>query len=353
MEILSELGLLDAFLARAHNRIDRATIRWFGRLLTVGDLSHLPVAAPFIAMMPQWDFLDFLNEQAERLSGFVLRREAEVTGFVGAAGRVAGVRLADGSELAARLVIAADGRRSVARASLPLRDLGSPIDVLWFRVPRDPASEPGLRAVIEPGRVLVFIDRLDYWQCAMVVAKGAAADLQARGIEPLRAEVEKAAPELGSLAEVLPNWDVVKLLSVGLDRLDQWSRPGLLAIGDAAHTMSPIGGIGINLAIQDAVATANVLAAALAAGRDVDALLGRVQARRMVPTRIIQGAQRLAQNNLLSRLIDPASKARDVPLVLKLLDRFPLLRRIPGRAIGLGFRREHVRSPTAVHNADS
>lgn len=345
MEILGELGLLDRFLARPHNRIDTATLRWFGQELKIGDLSHLPVRAPFIAMMPQWDFLDFLFDEASQLPSFALRRNADATGFVETNNRVTGVRLADGELVPARrLVIAADGRGSIARAVLPLQDLGSSIDVLWFRLPRDPSSEPGLRGVVEPGRVLVCIDRDDYWQCAMVVAKGAAESLRARGIALLRAEVEAAAPELGPLDAVLADWESVKLLSVGLDRLARWSRPGLLAIGDAAHTMSPIGGIGINLAIQDAVATANLLAAALVTGADVDPLLDRVRARRSLPTRLVQGAQKLAQDRLLARLISPDSAARRPPLLLRLLDRYPLLRRIPGRMIGLGFRREHVRS---------
>ncbi len=346
MEILSELGLLDEFLKRPHNCIDRAEIAWNGRQMVIGDLSHLAMPAPFIAMMPQWDFLDFVRDHAERLPGFALRMEAPVEAFVEEAGRVIGVRLRGGEDLrASKLVIACDGRASIARTLLPLENLGAPIDVFWFAVPKSHA-DTALRGSVEGNRLIVMIDRGDYWQCAFVIAKGGAEAIKARGIEAFRADVRAAAPDLPDLAAALPGWDKVSLLSVSLDRLTEWSRPGLLAIGDAAHAMSPVGGIGINLAIQDAVGTANFLAAPLAAGRDVDALLPRIQQRRLLPTRIIQGAQRAVHENLLRPVISGTrSLPQEPPLVMRILDRYPLLRRIPGCFIGHGVRQEHVRSP--------
>lgn len=347
MEILSELGLLDRFLERPHQRLDHAEIRIAGRSWTVGDLSHLNTPAPFIAMMPQWDFLDFLRGRAERLPGFTLEMNAPVAAFLEEDRRIAGVRMADGREFRAPLTIAADGRTSLARTMLPSENLGAPMDVFWFRVPKDPAQLVGLRGNVERGRLLVMIDRRDYWQCAFLIPKGKAKEYEARGIDAIRAEVAAAAPDL-DLAE-LDDISDLHLLTVTLDRLTRWHRPGLLAIGDAAHAMSPIGGIGINLAIQDAVAAANALAGPLARGANVDGLLEKVQQRRMFPTRVIQAGQKAAQDNLIGRLLDaagpPITKA---PLIVRLLDRFPLLQRITGRIIGLGVRREHVRSPDAT-----
>ena len=346
MEILSEMGMLERFLKRPHQRLDRAEIRIAGREWTVGDLSHLNTPAPFIAMMPQWDFLDFLKGEAERLPTFALRMAAPVAGFIEEGGRVVGVRTVEGGEEHARLVVAADGRTSLARGVLPVEDLGAPMDVFWFRLPKDPNELVGLRGNVERGRLLVMIDRRDYWQCAFLIPKGKAKAYEARGIDAIRAEVAVAAPDL-DLA-TLDDLGDLHLLTVTLDRMTCWHRPGLLAIGDAAHAMSPIGGVGINLAIQDAVAAANMLAAPLARGADVDALLDRVQRRRMFPTRVIQAGQKAAQVNFIGRLLDearpPITKA---PLIVRLLDRCPLLRRLSGRIIGLGVRREHVRSPDA------
>jgi 2-polyprenyl-6-methoxyphenol hydroxylase-like FAD-dependent oxidoreductase len=346
LEILSELGLLDAFLKRPHNRIDRAEIAWNGRQMVIGDLSHLAMPAPFIAMMPQWDFLDFVRDHAEQLPGFALRMEAPVEAFIEEACRITGVRLRGGEELrAGKLVIACDGRDSIARTLLPLENLGAPIDVFWFAVPKSQA-DTALRGSVQGNRLIVMIDRGDYWQCAFVIAKGGAEAIKARGIEAFRADVRATAPDLPDLAAALPDWDKVSLLSVSLDRLTEWSRPGLLAIGDAAHAMSPVGGIGINLAVQDAVATANLLAAPLAVGRDVDALLPRIQKRRLLPTRIIQGAQRTVHERLLRPVISGTrSMSQEPPLAMRVLDRYSLLRRIPGWFIGHGVRQEHVRSP--------
>jgi len=346
MEILDQLGMLDRFLQRPHSRLDRAELRLAGRDWTIGDLSHLPTPAPFIAMMPQWEFLDFLREEASRWPGFALEKEAPVETFIEEQGRVAGVRLRDGRELRARLTLAADGRSSIVRdGMLPVETLGAPMDVLWFRLAKREPEGDALRGSVERGRLIVLIDRGDYWQCALVIPKGKAEEIKARGIAHVRSLVAEAAPDL-DLAE-LDEVEDLKLLSVALDRLTRWHRPGLLAIGDAAHAMSPIGGVGINLAIQDAVAAANILAGPLARGHEVDSLLGTVEKRRLFPTRVIQRAQKAAQDNIIGRLLEPGPPLRTAPLPIRLLNRFPLLRRIPGRLVGLGIRRERVRSPAA------
>jgi 2-polyprenyl-6-methoxyphenol hydroxylase-like FAD-dependent oxidoreductase len=346
MEILDQLGMLQRFLERPHNRVDRAQLRLAGRDWTIGDLSHLHTPAPFIAMMPQWDFLDFLRAEGKAFPGFHLEMESPVDSFVEEQGRVVGVRLRDGRELRAPLTIAADGRTSIVRQILPVEDLGAPIDVFWFRIAKPEKEKGGLRGNVQSGRILVMIDRGDYWQCAFVIPKGAAAAYQARGIDAIREEVAAAAPAELDLAELDEITDL-HLLRVKLDRLTTWHKPGLLAIGDAAHAMSPIGGIGINLAIQDAVAAANALAGPLARREDVDPLLHRVQERRLFPTRMIQGAQKAAQERVIGRVLQSTAPIRQAPWIVRLLDRFPVLRRIPGRVIGLGVRRERVRSPLA------
>jgi 2-polyprenyl-6-methoxyphenol hydroxylase-like FAD-dependent oxidoreductase len=347
MEILDQLGMLQRFLKRPHNEVDGAQLRIAGREWTIGDLTHLHTPAPFIAMMPQWDFLDFLREEARAFPGFHLEMEAPVAGFIEEKGRVVGVRLVDGRELRARLTIAADGRSSIVRTMLPLEDLGAPMDVFWFRVGKKDQAAVGLRGNVERGRLLVMIDRGDYWQCAFLIPKGAAEAYQKRGIDAIREEVAAAAPpglDLSGLDDISD----LHLLTVKLDRLTCWHRLGLLAIGDAAHAMSPIGGIGINLAIQDAVAAANVLAEPLARHQDVDGLLGKVEKRRLFPTRAIQAAQKLAQDRIIGRLLTGTEPIRKAPLIIRLLNRFPILQRIPGRFIGLGVRRERVRSPVMM-----
>ena len=346
MEILSELGLLERFLQRPHDRLTEARGTIGGKEYVLGDLSHLKTPAPFIAMMPQWEFLDFLRDEAIAFPSFRLRMNAPVGEFVVENGRVAGVRLTDGEELRAPLTIAADGRSSLARQLLEVENLGAPMDVFWFRVPKQPQTGLTLRGIADRGTLMVLIDRGDYWQCAYIFAKGTGEALRAEGIAALRARIEHAAPILGPLENALTDMDQMHLLTVELDRLRRWHRPGLLAIGDAAHAMSPAGGIGINLAIQDAVATANILAAPLAKGEAVDLLLRGVQGRRMLPTRVFQAGQRAAQNRIIGRVLASGGPLR-APWPVRMLDRFPLLRRIPGRIIGLGFRREHVRSPRA------
>jgi 2-polyprenyl-6-methoxyphenol hydroxylase-like FAD-dependent oxidoreductase len=346
MEILDQLGMLQRFLKRPHNRLAKAQLRIAGRDWTIGDLSHLDTPAPFIAMMPQWDFLDFLRGEAKAFPGFKLEMERPVESFIIAGERVTGVRLANGKPLKARLVIAADGRASIARELLPLEDLGAPMDVFWFRVGKSQASEGALRGNVEPGRLLVMIDRGNYWQCAFLIPKGAAERYQARGIAAIREEVAAAAPQGLDLSE-LDEISDLHLLTVKLDRLVRWHKPGLLAIGDAAHAMSPIGGIGINLAIQDAVAAANCLAGPLCRGEDVDELLSQVEQRRMWPTKVIQAGQKTAQDRLIGRILQARRPITRAPFFVRMLDRYPILRRIPGRIIGLGVRRERVRSPIA------
>jgi len=347
MEILDQLGMLGRFLERPHNRLYEARGTISGKEYVLGDLSHLKTPAPFIAMMPQWVFLDFLRDEAAVYPGFELRMEAPVVDFIQEEGRVSGVQLADGRELEASLTIAADGRSSLARALLPVENFGAPIDVFWFRVPKPPRSECALRGIAAPGTLMALIDRVDYWQVAYIFAKGMGEKLQAGGIAALRSRIEKAAPILGPLDDVLTDISQMHLLTVELDRLTCWHRPGLLAIGDAAHAMSPAGGIGINLAVQDAVAAANVLAAPLARGEAVDALLAKVQKRRQWPTQLIQRAQAAVQNRIIGPVLNPATTTLRAPRVVRWLDRYPLLRRIPGRFIGLGIRRERVRSPNA------
>ena len=347
MEILDQLGMLQRFLNRPHNRLDKAEFRIAGRDWTIGDLSHLDTPAPFIAMMPQWEFLDFLRVEASAFPGFDLRMSTPVDAFITHEEAVTGVRLRDGAEIRARLTIAADGRSSLVRTTgmLPVKTLGAPMDVLWFRVAKQKDSAGALRGTFGGNRILVLIDRGDYWQCAFVIRKGSAETLEQGGLESIRSAIHEAAPEL-DLGE-LDSLDDLHLLSVALDRLTRWWRPGLLAIGDAAHAMSPIGGIGINLAVQDAVAAANELAGPLARGDDVNPLLKRVQERRMAPTRVVQAAQKVAQDRFIGKLLEPGAKVEKAPLLVRLFDRFPLLRRLPGRAVGLGFRRERVRSPNS------
>ena len=355
MEILSELGLLARFLALPHHRIDQANLRFSGRDMKVGDLRFLKTPAPFIAMMPQWDFLNFLKNEAQISPAFTLRMNSDVRGLIEGGGRVTGVVLADNSRVTARkLVIAADGRSSIVRRSarLPVETLGAPMDILWFSIAKSARTAPreGLRGIVEAGRMLVMIDRGDYWQCAAVIEKGSAETIKARGIAAFRADIEAMAPDVAPLEDALTDINQLHLLSVSLDRLTKWHAPGLLAIGDAAHAMSPIGGIGINLAIQDAVATANLLAEPLGEQANADQWLALVQKRRLLPTQIFQRGQRFFQETLIRTVLLGGTQMKAPPLPLRVLNRFPVLRRIPGRVIGLGFRREHVKSPDVRPN---
>jgi 2-polyprenyl-6-methoxyphenol hydroxylase-like FAD-dependent oxidoreductase len=349
MEVLDQLGMLDRLLECPHHKLHKAQFRLAGGLWTIGDLSRLRTVAPFATIMPQWDFLDFLRREAECFPGFRLAMGSPVAGYIEENGRIVGVRLADGSEQRARLVIAADGRHSFVRKLLPLQELAVPIDIFWFNVPKMEPGGDALRGSIERERVLVMIDRGDHWQCALLISKGTADELKAGGIEPIRKAIRDAAPELD--VSKLANVDDLHLLKVTLDRLRHWSKPGLLAIGDAAHAMSPIGGIGISLAIQDAVAAANALAGPLARGADVDRLLRKIEKRRRFPTRVVQSVQRLAQDRIFAPVLKPGEPIRDVHWAVRLIDRTPLLQDIPAHFVGLGVRRERVRSPAAPIHA--
>ncbi|MFL6732340.1 MAG: FAD-dependent oxidoreductase [Sphingomicrobium sp.] len=345
MEILHQLGMLERFLDCRHHKLHKAQFRMAGQLWTIGDLSRLDTVAPFAAIMPQWDFLDFLRREAEAFPGFGLSMKSQVESYLEEDGKVVGVRLSDGRDLRASLTFAADGRRSFVRNTLPLQSLGVPIDVFWFNVPKTQPGDDALQGSIERERVLVMIDRGDRWQCALLISKGSAEELKAGGVEPIKEAILTTAPELDLSG--LKKVEDLALLSVTLDRLTQWWKPGLLAIGDAAHAMSPIGGIGINLAIQDAVAAANILAGPLARGRPVDRLLDQVQQRRLLPTRLVQFAQKLAQDKIFAPVLQPGEPIREVPLAVRLIDRLPLLQDFPAHFVGLGVRRERVRSPAA------
>jgi 2-polyprenyl-6-methoxyphenol hydroxylase-like FAD-dependent oxidoreductase len=301
--------------------------------------------------MPQWDFLDFIAEHARRLPTFTLRLNTEVTDLLTAGDAVVGVRAhaPEGPvDIRADLVIAADGRHSIVRerAGLSVQDFGVPIDVLWLRISRrkdDPAFPLGR---VSPGHLVVTIDRGDYWQCAFIIRKGAFAATRDRGIAAFRNEFAAAIPFLADRVDEIRSWETIKLLTVSVDRLKEWARPGLLCIGDCAHAMSPIGGVGINLAIQDAVAAANLLADPLRDGPVDVALLRRLQKRRWLPTVVTQGAQVFIHRHLLEPIL-AATRPLKVPFVLQLLQRFPYLRRLPARAVGIGLRPEHVHSPQA------
>lgn len=347
LDLFAELGLLEALLAREHDKVSSVGAVIAGREYRIADFSRLPGPARFIAMMPQWHFLDFVADVARRLPAFTLRMETEAAGLIEGPKRVEGVRLADGEALAARLVIAADGRSSRIReaAALPLQDLGVPIDVLWFRVPKARTPDNRTQGYIDRGEMIVTIDRGDYFQCARVIEKGAADTIRAAGIERFRADVAETVPPLAAHIRAIADWDDVKLLTVSLDRLTRWHRPGLLAIGDAAHAMSPVGGVGINLAIQDAVAAANILAASLANGADPDPLLHRVRARRILAVRTIQAVQRAIHRNVIGAAM--RSETPRAPAVIHMLQAIPMLQALPARLLGLGIRREHVRSPDA------
>jgi len=346
LEVMHELGLLEAFLALPYTQVRELAGIIGGERIPIADFGRLPVRCPFIALMPQWDFLDFLAGHARRYPGFALRMSTGVVGLIDDGGRVVGVSATapDGPlEVRADLVVGADGRDSTVRAAAGLRveTLGAPMDVLWFRLPRKPGDAGQLLGRVEAGRIFIMLDRGDYWQCGFVIAKGTLDEIRARGLAAFRDEVARLA-DARAEASALRDWEDVKLLTVRVDRLARWFRPGVLCLGDAAHAMSPVGGVGINLAIQDAVAAANLLAAPLREGRVSAEDLARVQRRREWPTRVTQRVQVLVQNRIVRRVLQRRRPLRPPPAV-RLLARFPRLRRLPGRLIGLGVRPEHVR----------
>ncbi|MEE7476873.1 FAD-dependent oxidoreductase [Methylobacterium hispanicum] len=349
LDLMDELGLGDAFRALPHRRVETLAGVLGGRSYRIADFRHLPARNRFIALMPQWDFLDFLARAGRRHPGFHLQMRTEATAFVEEAGRVAGVHVRGPEGLrtiTADLVLCADGRHSALRAQAGLYPLafGAPMDVLWFRLSRRPEEDEATAGHLGRGRILVTLDRGTHWQCAYVVPKGGAPAIRERGLAAFRTEIGALVPFLAGRTDEIASWEEVKVLTVAVDRLERWHRPGLLCIGDSAHAMSPVGGVGINLAIQDAVAAANLLAAPLRAGTLTEFDLARVQARRMRPVRLTQGLQRLIQDRVIARVLGGDGPLRP-PLALRLLDALPPLQRLPARLIGLGFRPEHVARP--------
>jgi 2-polyprenyl-6-methoxyphenol hydroxylase-like FAD-dependent oxidoreductase len=347
LRLLDELGLLTSFLERPHQRLEEIGADVGGRHYRLADFSHLPSRYAFIAVMPQWDFLDFLADQAVKLPDFQLLRSTEAVGLTKQGDRATGVRARRGDEdieLQCDLVIGCDGRSSTIRAAagLIVKTLGAPIDVFWFRVPRDPDDNDNTLGRFMPGRFMVTINRRDYWQCAWVIPKGGADAVRAAGIDQFRAAVASVAPRLAPHLDVIASFDDVKLLSVAVDRLERWSQPGLLCIGDAAHAMSPIGGVGINLAIQDAVAAANLLVPALRTGVPDAAQLDAVRRRRLLPVRVVQRFQLFVQDRFLAPAL--GGRSAKAPLLLVMANRFRPLRRVLASFIGIGVRSEHIRT---------
>ena len=350
LELMYELGILEDFLRRPHQELSQISAQIDDFSVAVADFSHLPTHCKFVGLMPQWDFLNFIAEKGKAHPAFHLRMETEVTDLLVEDGRVAGVRAQSprgALEVRADLTIGADGRHSIVRekAGLQVLDLGAPIDVLWMRVSREPSDPVRALGRFRQGKILVTIDRGEYWQCAYVIPKGSFDAIRERGLESFRQEIAGIAPFLRERLGELKDWNDVKLLTVAVDRLRQWSRTGLLCIGDSAHAMSPIGGVGINLAIQDAVAAANILADPLTHGPVSDERLREVQRRREFPTRVTQGFQVFAHKRFIGPALRNARPITRLPLALKLLQMFPILRRIPARLVGIGVRPEHVRTP--------
>jgi 2-polyprenyl-6-methoxyphenol hydroxylase-like FAD-dependent oxidoreductase len=351
LELMHELGILEEFLKRPHNEVREVSLQIGGEELQIVDFTHLPTHCKFLVFMPQWDFLNFIVDQTRSLPNFRLRMQSEVTGLIQEGGRVVGVRAKTPAceiEVRSDLVVGADGRRSDVRreAGLVVDDLGAPMDVLWMRLPKkegDPAQSLGR---VDSGGILVMFERGDYWQCGLVIPKGGIEEIKRKGLPAFQERLAAFAPVLANRVAELDSWDKIKLLTVTVDRLRRWHRPGLLCIGDSAHAMSPIGGIGINLAIQDAVAASNILAAPLLAKTVNEDCLDAVQRRRILPTRLTQRLQLFLQDHVITRVLG-ARQAMKVPLFFRLLRRWPALRRIPARVMGVGFRPEHVRTSRA------
>jgi 2-polyprenyl-6-methoxyphenol hydroxylase-like FAD-dependent oxidoreductase len=349
LELMHELGILSDFLRLPHQELRELKARFGGLDLIFADFSHLPTQCKFIALMPQWDFLNFLAERARRYPGFRLLMQAAATDLIADAGTVVGVRAdtPDGVlELRAPLVVGCDGRHSLLRekAGFEVENLGAPMDVLWFRVRRKPDDPDDTVGLFEAGRVFVVINRGDYWQCGYVIPKGSFEEVRRGGLTQFRAQLARTMPMFADRVGELADWDQIKLLTVTVDRLKRWYRRGLICIGDAAHAMSPVGGVGINLAVQDAVAAANLLAEPLLAGAVGEDQLRQVQARREFPTRMIQRAQVFVQERVITGVLGNRDQIKP-PLPVRLLRAIPFLRRIPARIVGIGIRPEHIRTP--------
>lgn len=346
LEVMHELGFLNDLLKLPHQKAPQINGQFGNLKLTIADFTRLQTQCRFIAFMPQWDFLNFLADRAARYPTFSLRMQSEVTGLIEEAGHVTGVQVMslDGPlTVRASLVVGADGRHSAVRAQagLQVEDLGAPMDVLWFRLSRRPDDSEYPIGRFDAGRIFIMLSRGDYWQCGFVIPKGSHAQIRERGLSAFRSDLVQLAPFMADRVDELQDWEEIKLLTVQVDRLRQWYRPGLLCLGDAAHAMSPVGGVGINLAIQDAIAAANLLAAPLRANKLTTEDLRRVQQRREWPTHMTQRMQLAIQNRVISRVLHGEGQLSP-PIFIRLLARFPFLHRIPARLIGIGFRPEHV-----------
>jgi 2-polyprenyl-6-methoxyphenol hydroxylase-like FAD-dependent oxidoreductase len=351
LDVMGELGLLDAFLELPHQKAASVGAFFGDREYAFADFTHLPTRCKFIALMPQWDFLNFLAEHGKAYPSFHLMMRAEAVDLIEEGDRVTGVRAEapEGAlEVRADLTVGCDGRHSTVRARTGLTsvDLGAPMDVLWFRLSKKPNDPGETMGRFTSGHIVILIDRGDYWQCAFLIRKGAFEDTRRAGLPAFRQSVARLIPMFADRVDELADWDRIKLLTVAVDRLERWHRPGLLCIGDAAHAMSPIGGVGVNLAVQDAVAAANILWRPLKERTLREDDLAQVQKRRVFPTRVTQRLQVAVQNNVIDRLLG-SGKSIAAPLPLRLMSRFALLRRIPARLVGLGVRPEHVHTPDA------
>jgi 2-polyprenyl-6-methoxyphenol hydroxylase-like FAD-dependent oxidoreductase len=349
LRLMDELGWLDEFLKLPHQDVKQLYGQFGNTRIRLADFSTLPISTKFIALMPQWDFLDFLAEKGRAYPKFSLKMDAEATDLIYDGTRVSGVKVTTPQgplTVTADLVVACDGRSSIMRkaAGLVSESFGAPMDVMWFRLPRLPTDTEETQGRFDAGHIFIMLQRGDYWQCAYVIRKGGDAKVRAAGLDAFRKSVGALLPFEADRANAITDWDQVKLLTVVVDRLNEWARPGLLCIGDAAHAMSPVGGVGVNLAVQDAVATANLLWQPLKEKHLGFDDLKKVQARRSFPTRATQRLQLTVQNAVIATTLDKTGDLKP-PFLLRLFNHLPFLSRIPARLIGLGFRPEHVSKP--------